>query len=81
MAVVISDEVLRAAGMSEREALTEVACRFFEAEKLALRAAAEMAHLTRVQFEQELLRRKIPIYRPSAKDLRADMATLDRLGV
>lgn len=81
MAVVISDEVLRAAGMSEQEALVEVACRFFEAEKLTLWAAARMARQTRVEFEQELLARKIPIYCPNPEDLKNDMATLDQLGV
>ena len=36
MPVVISDEFLRQVGLSEREMLIEIACRLFDAEKLAL---------------------------------------------
>ena len=36
MPVVISDETLRAAGLSEREAAVEIACHLFDAGKLCL---------------------------------------------
>lgn len=79
MPVVISDETLKQAGMTEREAVVEIACRLFDAEKLALWPAAKMAGLSRVEFEQELMNRKIPVYRPTLQDFKDDVAALERL--
>ena len=79
MPVVISDETLQQAGMTEREAVVEIACRLFDAGKLALWPAAKMAGLSRVEFESELMKREIPVYRPTLQDLKDDLATLERL--
>ena len=81
MPVVIPDEVLREAGLSEREALVEIACQLFDAEKLDLWPAAKLANLTRVEFKEELRRRKIPIYRPTLEDLVKELEAMDRLGI
>jgi predicted HTH domain antitoxin len=80
MPVLIPDETLQEAGLSEREALIEVACRLFDAGVLTLWSAAKLARLNRVGFEQELLTRKIPLYRPQPSDLADDLASLDRRG-
>ena len=69
MPLVIPDEVLQQAGLSEREALIEFACRLFDIGKLALCPAAKLAGLSRVEMEGELMKRKIPIYRPTPEDL------------
>lgn len=79
MPVIIPDEVLREAGLSEREALIEIACRLYDAGKLNLWPAAKLAGLSRVEFESELIQRKIPIYRPTLEDLAQDLATLEHL--
>jgi predicted HTH domain antitoxin len=79
MPVVISDETLKAAGLTEREAVVEFACRFFDANKLALWPAAKLAGLSRSEFEQELMNRKIPVYRPSLQDLADDMDAISRM--
>ena len=79
MPVVISDETLREAGLSEREAAVEIACRLFDAGKLALWPAAKLAGLRRSEFEQELRARQIPVYRPTVQDLADDLAALERL--
>ena len=79
MPVVIPDEVLTEAGLSEREALIEIACRLFDLEKLDLWPAAKLAGMSRVQFEGELMRRRIPIYRPTVEDFLQDVAALERL--
>jgi hypothetical protein len=50
-----------------------VACRLFDAGKLALWAAAQWAGLRRVEFEGQLLERGIAIYRPTSEDLRAEL--------
>ena len=79
MPVMISDETLRRAGLTEREVMVEIACRLFDIDKLPLWPAAGLAGLSRVDFEQELIRRKIPIHRPTLEDLADDLATLARL--
>jgi predicted HTH domain antitoxin len=81
MPVVISDETLQQAGLTEREALIEIACRLFDIGKLHLWPAAKMAGMSRGGFEQELMNRKIPVYRPTLEDLADDMATLERLRI
>jgi predicted HTH domain antitoxin len=81
MPVVISDETLTEAGLSEREAVVEFACRLFDAGKLTLWSGARLAHLSRVQFERELLARQIALYRPTVAELEADLEALNRLGI
>jgi predicted HTH domain antitoxin len=80
MPLVIPDEVLREAGLSEGDALVEFACRLFAAEKLTLWSAAKLAGLSRVAFEQALLLRRIPLYRPDPRDLTEELAALDQVG-
>ena len=48
MPVVIPDETLQQAGLTEREALVEIACRLFDAGKLPLWPAAKLAGMSRV---------------------------------
>ncbi|MBI4602237.1 MAG: UPF0175 family protein [Planctomycetes bacterium] len=79
MPLVIPDDALKEAGLTEKQALLEFACRLCEAGKLALWSAAKLAGLSRGQMEAELLRRMIPIHRPDPQDLADDLATLDRL--
>ena len=79
MPVVISDETLKQAGMTEREVVVEIACRLFDIGKLHLWPAAQMAEMGRAEFEQELIGRKIPIHRPTSEDFAEDVATLERL--
>jgi predicted HTH domain antitoxin len=81
MPVVIPDETLLAAGLTEREAVVEIACHLFDAGKLALWPAAKLTGLSRGEFEAELGRRKIAAYRPTEQDLADDLAALDRLGI
>jgi predicted HTH domain antitoxin len=81
MGVVIPDEAIREAGLTEREALIEFACHLFDMGRLALPAAARLAGLARVEFEQELRTRRIAIYRPTPEDLKADLEALDQLGI
>jgi predicted HTH domain antitoxin len=77
----IPDELLKEAGLTEREALVEFACRLFDAGKLSLWSAAKLAGLDRPGMEDALLERGIAIYRPTVTDLADDLAALDRLGI
>ena len=79
MPLTISDEVLQSAGLTEAEARVEIACRLFDGGKLALWPAAKLAEMSRVEFEAELHRRGIPIYRPTIEDVEADLAAFERL--
>jgi predicted HTH domain antitoxin len=79
--IVISDETLRDAGLTECEALVEIACRLFDAGKLALWPAAKLAGVNRVAFEQALRERQIAVYRPDERDLADDIDALDKLGL
>ena len=79
MSLTLSDEDLQKVGMTAEEARVEIACRLFEAGKLALWPAAQLAQMTRVEFEEELHRRQIPIYRPTLADLQTDLQTIEYL--
>lgn len=81
MPLVISDEQLREAHLGEQEARVEFACQLFATGRLALWPAARLAGLNRADMEVELLRRGLPIYRPSVEDLAHDLASLDKLGI
>jgi predicted HTH domain antitoxin len=80
MTIILPDDILQQAGLSEREALTEFACRLFDAEKLDLFGGARLAGLSRTEFEAELRARRIAIYRPSPQDVADDEAALRKLG-
>jgi predicted HTH domain antitoxin len=81
MPLVISDKTLRDVGLTEGDALLEFACRLFDADKMPLWSAAKLAGLSRVEFEQALRERNIPVYRPKPGDLTDDLSALDSLGV
>jgi predicted HTH domain antitoxin len=76
----IPDDVLQQAGINEREALCELACRLFDTGKLSLFFAAKLAGVPQSEFEDVLLDRNIPIYRYDEEDLKGDLKTLRRPG-
>jgi len=80
MPLTIGDDLLAEAGLSERDARIEIACRLYDASRLAMPAATRWAGLSRTQFEEELLRRGMAICRPTSEDLKQDLETLQRLG-
>lgn len=81
MPLTIGDDLLAEAGLSERDARIEIACRLYDAGRLAMPAATRWAGLGRTQFEEELLHREIAISRPTSEDLKQDLETLQRLGL
>ncbi len=80
MPLVISDEMLRDAGVTENEAKLELACRLFDAGRLTLVRAARWAGVDRGTLEDALLQRGLPIYRPTIRDIEVDLATVEQLG-
>jgi predicted HTH domain antitoxin len=79
MPLVISDETLRSAKLTETEMQVEIACALFDSGKLALWPAAKLAGLSRGEFEEELAMRNIPAYRPTAEDWEVDKRTIAEL--
>ena len=80
MPLIISDETLQAAGMSEPEAKMEIACRWFDAGTLSFGRAAAFAGVGEIEFERQLQLRNIPRYRYTDEGLQADVAALKQLG-
>lgn len=79
MTLTIPDDILKQAGLTEREALLEFACRLFDAGRLNLSVAARLAGIDRVQMEIELRKRGIAVWRPTAQDVADDAAALAKL--
>lgn len=79
MTLHIPDDILKAAGLTEREALVEFACRLFDAGRIDLPTGARLAGLTRPAFENELAARGMAAYRPTPDDLKEDLATIEHL--
>jgi predicted HTH domain antitoxin len=78
MPLTIPDTVLESASLSEDEARIEIACRLFDVGRLTIGSAVMWTGLTRSEFEDALLERGIPIYRPTVEDLQHDLETLRR---
>jgi predicted HTH domain antitoxin len=76
MTLTIPDDILQQAGISEREALLELAIRLFDTDRLGLSAAGRLAGMDRVHFEIELQSRGIAPYRPTVADVEHDVAAL-----
>ena len=79
MTLTIPDDILKQAGLTEREALVEFACRLFDAGRLGLSVSARLAGLERVQMEIELRKRGIAVWRPTVEDVAGDAAALAKL--
>jgi predicted HTH domain antitoxin len=63
--------------LTKRRRLIEVACRLFQAGRLSLPKAGNMAGLARVQMEEELHRRSIPAYTYTDEMLDQDLETIE----
>lgn len=79
MTFTIPDDILRLAGLTEREAIVEFACRLFDAQKLDLHTAGRLAGLSRAEMERELMARHIAVFRPTVEEFESDIRTLDEL--
>jgi len=80
MPLTISDQTLQQLGLNPRDALVEFACRLFDAGRLDLWPAAQLAGLSRVEFENELRSRDIAIYRPNSRELEREVEAMKKLG-
>lgn len=76
MPVIIPDEVLRQAGLSEREALIEIACRLYDAGVLLQPDATRLSGLTRSEFWEALRSRGLPWMHVEELEPEAEFAAL-----
>ena len=79
MSVVISDEILHAARMSEAELKQEIAVMLFQKEKLTLGQASRLAGMNQLQFQHLLASRQIPVHY-NVEDFEADIKTPREMG-
>jgi predicted HTH domain antitoxin len=62
MSVLVSDEILQAAKMSDADLKRELAVLLYQQKKLGLSKARELAEMPLIKFQQELARRQIPVF-------------------
>jgi predicted HTH domain antitoxin len=79
MSLVIPDEILQTANVSEEELLREIALLLFKQNRLTLAQASRMIGVDRLTFQELLASRNIPVHY-SVDDFEADMATLRAMG-
>ena len=77
MGVLIPDEILQAAHMTEDEMRQEVAILLFQRERLTLGQASRLAGVGRLAFQHLLASRRIPVHYDLA-EFEEDLATLRR---
>ena len=79
MSVVLSDEILASARMTEAEMRQEIAVMLFQQEKLTLAQASRLAEMHRVAFQHLLASRRIPIHY-GVEDFEQDVQTIQSAG-
>lgn len=79
MPLILSDEQLKEAGLTEQQVRIELACSLYDADLVSKGFAASMAGLDRVSFESELRQRGFPLIHYDDEDFQQDVKTLQRL--
>ena len=80
MPLVIPDEVLQSAHMSEADLRREIALMLFRDKRFTLAQASNFADVERIAFQRLLAERQIPMHY-DVDDFRQDLATLQELGL
>ena len=79
MSLVISDDVVRASGLSEPELFLEVVLMLFQQDKISLGKASELMGMHRMQFQELLAHRGICIHYDVA-EFQEDLKALKERG-
>ena len=79
MPVIISDELLAEAGLSEHDAKLEIACRLYDAGKLTMPQATRLAEVSRLDLEAALLERGLPLLRLDERYWALEVQSLEHL--
>ncbi|MEQ9000899.1 MAG: UPF0175 family protein [Coleofasciculus sp. B1-GNL1-01] len=76
MSLVIPDDFLQVARMSEADLKLEIAILLFRQEKITLGTASQFVGMNQLEFQRILGRRQIPIHY-GVEDFRQDLRTLE----
>jgi predicted HTH domain antitoxin len=79
MSLVIPDEFLQTAHISEADLKLEIVILLFQQEKITLGTASQFAGMNQLEFQRILGSRKIPIHY-GVEDFRQDLKTLEANG-
>jgi predicted HTH domain antitoxin len=79
MTITIPDRYLQAAKVTDRDVLIETVCRLFAAQMLFKSHAARLAGLSRAEFEEELIKRDLPLIIYDEEMFEQDLLALKRL--
>ncbi len=79
MSVVIPDDILQAAGISEAELKLEIAIMLFQQEKISIGKARRLAGMNLIEFQREIASRGICIHY-DVEEFEADLKTLREMG-
>jgi predicted HTH domain antitoxin len=79
MTLVIPDEIIQAARMTEQEVVQTLAMALFQKEKLTLGQAARFAGVSQIEFQRLLASQGISVHYDVA-DFEEDLATLRAMG-
>ena len=77
MTIQLPEEILRAAGLTEKDIVLELAVHLYAQRRISFPQAIRISGLSRIEFEREIHRRKISLY--TVDDLRSDVADLTEL--
>lgn len=75
MSLVISEDIVKASGLSEQELILELIILLFQRKKISLGKAAKLAQMPLLHFQHELAMRKISIHYDES-DLEIDLKNL-----
>lgn len=79
MSVIIAEDILQSAQMTEAELRQEIAVLLFERGRLSMGQASKLAQMSQYQFQSFLASRQIPIHYDVA-EFEADLHTLREMG-
>lgn len=80
MSLVISDEIVRASGLSEKELLLEIVLLLFQQDKVSLGKAAELLEMSQIRFQRLIAERGICVHYDVA-EFREDVQHLTAKGL
>ena len=78
MTLDVPDEILKRAGLTEQDCLSELAVHLYAERRITHGEALRISGLSRQAFEQELAKHDISLY--TVEDLESDVKTLEDLG-
>ncbi len=79
MSLVISDDIVKASGLSEHEFLLEIVIMLFQGDKISLGKASELIGMHRMQFQKLLADRGICVHY-DVGEFQEDLKTLQEMG-